>query len=93
MNQFWPSCVDRYGLPLTFQFDLHFRWTILANLKANWKTRGLTKPGNKIINHHDISTKFILLKKKNYETLNDILRIWLVGWLDFMAHKPSLGIQ
>ena len=35
----------------TFQFDLHFRSEIPANLTANWKTRGLSKPGNKIINH------------------------------------------
>ena len=32
------------------QFDLHFWSEILANLTANWKTRGLTKPDDKIIN-------------------------------------------
>ena len=58
----WSSCVewqflDRGALAWTFQFDLHFRWKILANLTANWKTRGLTKPVNEIINtikHHGI---------------------------------------
>ena len=38
------------ALTWTFQFDLHFHSRISANL-ANWKTRGLTKPDNKIINH------------------------------------------
>ena len=38
-------------LTWTFQFDLHFRSKISANLTANWKTRSLTKPDNKIINH------------------------------------------
>ena len=36
----------------TFPFDLHFHWRILANLTTIWKVCGLTKPGNKIINHH-----------------------------------------
>ena len=49
---FWPSCVVRFVLALTFQFDLNFRTKIFANLTAIWKTRGLTKQGNEIINHH-----------------------------------------
>ena len=40
------------ALAWTFQFDLHFCSKILANLTANWKTGGLTKPDNKIINHY-----------------------------------------
>ena len=43
------------ALAWTFQFDLHFHSNILANVTANWKTRGPTKPNNKIIytmNHH-----------------------------------------
>ena len=42
-------------LAWTFWFDLNFRSKILANLTANWKTCGPTKPDNYIINaisHH-----------------------------------------
>ena len=37
----------------TFQFDLHFRSKILANLTANWKTRSPTEYDNEIINTID----------------------------------------
>ena len=47
MNLF---CLVAGALTWTFQFDLHFRSKILANLTANWKTRGMTKPDHKIIN-------------------------------------------
>ena len=33
-----------------FQFDFYFVSKILANLTANWKTRGPNKPDNKLIN-------------------------------------------
>ena len=42
----------RGALAETFQFDLHFRSKISANLIAKWKTHGQTKPDNKMINHH-----------------------------------------
>ena len=40
------------ALVWTFQLDLHFRLKISANLTVNRKTRGLTKPDDKEINHH-----------------------------------------
>ena len=56
------SILFTFGLPVlvagalawTFQSDLHFRLKILANLTADWKTRGPTKPDKIIntINHH-----------------------------------------
>ena len=40
----------------TFQLYLHFWTNVLANLTANWKTHGLTKPCNKINQHGNGAT-------------------------------------
>ena len=50
-------------LACTFQSDSHFHSKNLAKKKANWKTCGPTKSGNKIINHHGICYKVKPLPK------------------------------